>query len=277
MKDVMNHDKAFAALDAVALDAIDPVERARVMAHVEQCARCRRELAELRETTALLAFASPTAATDTRERIHERLMSRAATDASRGEQVVSLDARRAISSLAWRRAEWIAIAASVLLVVSVGLLASVIRDRENVKTALTSQIASSEHVRTSSDSLRTMIMHRDSVIAELTGKNVAMMTLTSSGSHAPFAHMFWDHARNTWVMVTHDMPDLKPGRTYQLWLVTPNAKISAGTFATKNGEAMIRATYALDPRQLMALAVTEEPIGGMPQPTGPMIIAAQAH
>jgi len=277
MKDTMTHDEAFAALDAVALDAIDPHEREAVMAHVEHCARCGEELAELRETTALLAFASPATAIDTRERIRERLMSRAGAKRLRGEPVVSLDERRVISSLAWRRAEWIAIAASVLLVVSVGLLASIVRDRENIKNALKSQIASSEHVRTSSDSLRSMILHRDSVIAELTGKNVAMMTLTSSASHAPFAHMFWDHARNTWVMVAHDMPDLKPGRTYQLWLVTPTAKISAGTFETKNGEAMVRATYALDPKQLMALAVTEEPMGGMPQPTGAMIIAAQAH
>jgi len=31
---------------------------------------------------------------------------------------------RAISTLAWRRAEWVAVAASVLLVVSIGLLAA---------------------------------------------------------------------------------------------------------------------------------------------------------
>lgn len=277
MKDIMTHDEAFAALDAVAMDAIDPGERAAVMAHVEQCEQCRNELAELSETAALLAFASPVAATDACGRIHDRLMARAASESPVSAPVVSLDARRAISSLAWRRAEWIAVAASVLLVVSVGLLASIVRDRENIKSALQSEIASGQHIRTSTDSLRTLIMHRDSVIAELTGKNVAMMTLTSSGSHAPFAHMFWDQAKNTWVMVTHDMPDLKPGRTYQLWLVTPNAKISAGTFETKNGEAMVRATYALDPKQLMALAVTEEPAGGMPQPTGAMIIAVQAH
>jgi anti-sigma-K factor RskA len=36
---------------------------------------------------------------------------------------------------------------------------------------------------------------------------------------------------------------------------------------------MVRATYALAPSDLEAIAVTDEPAGGMPQPTGPMIIA----
>jgi anti-sigma-K factor RskA len=89
--------------------------------------------------------------------------------------------------------------------------------------------------------------------------------------------MFWDKAKNTWVLVAHNMPDLKTGRTYQLWLVTPTQKISAGTFEAKGGEAMVRATYALPADQLKMLAVTEEPAGGMPQPTGPMVMAVATH
>jgi anti-sigma-K factor RskA len=103
-----------------------------------------------------------------------------------------------------------------------------------------------------------------------------MMTLTATGGRAPVAHMFWDRAHNTWTLVAHNMPELKPGRTYQLWLVTADQKISAGTFEPRDGDAMMRATYALaDP--LMALAVTEEPAGGMPQPTGAMVMVANAH
>jgi anti-sigma-K factor RskA len=139
------------------------------------------------------------------------------------------------------------------------------------------EIARADRARTATDSLRVAVMARDSMIAGITGKDVAMMTLTSSGAKAPFAHMFWDRATNMWTMVAHNLPELKAGRTYQLWLVTPTAKISAGTFASKNGEAMVRAMYPLAPNQLMALAVTEEPAGGMPQPTGAMVMAVQAH
>jgi hypothetical protein len=45
----------------------------------------------------------------------------------------------------------------------------------------------------------------------------------------------------------------------------------------RNGDAMMRATYALPVSELRALAVTEEPMGGMPQPTSPPVIAVQAH
>jgi anti-sigma-K factor RskA len=103
------------------------------------------------------------------------------------------------------------------------------------------------------------------------------MTLTKSGANAPFARMFWDKTKNTWTFVAHDMPDLKPGRTYQLWLVTAaGAKISAGTFDPQAGEAVVRATYALARDSLSAVAVTEEASGGAPQPTGAPIIAVAA-
>jgi anti-sigma-K factor RskA len=114
------------------------------------------------------------------------------------------------------------------------------------------------------------------LLAGITGRDVALMTLTTNGTKAPFAYMFWDRRANTWTMIAHNMPELKAGRTYQLWLVTASAKISAGTFQPRNGDALIRATYALPADQLKALAVTEEPAGGVPQPTGAPIMAVTA-
>jgi anti-sigma-K factor RskA len=67
---------------------------------------------------------------------------------------------------------------------------------------------------------------------------------------------------------------VRPGREYQLWLVTPGRKISAGTFtAGAGGTAVVQAEYALSPDSLQAVAVTEEPAGGLPQPTGEIILA----
>jgi hypothetical protein len=58
--------------------------------------------------------------------------------------------------------------------------------------------------------------------------------------------------------------------------VTPTAKISAGTFTPDNGEAMVRATFALARDSLRAVAVTDEPAGGMPQPTGQYVVLGNA-
>lgn len=271
----MTHEQAFAALDALVLDSLDPLERDAALAHVVTCIPCREELAALRETSAQLAFAAaPTLgnAGGSRQRIRSRLMARAAA-----ENQTIRDRSLVISSLAWRRAEWVAAAASVLLVVSVAVLAWLARDRQTLRDALSGQSASVAGARRTADSLRTAVAARDSVLAAITGRDVAVMTLTKSGANAPFARMFWDRSKNTWTFVAHDMPALRPGRTYQLWLVTTaGAKISAGTFDPSGGEAVVRATYALAADSLSAVAVTEEAAGGAPQPTSAPVIAVSA-
>ena len=292
MRPELTHDEAFALLDGVAMDSLDGSERDAVLAHAAQCETCGPELASLRETYAQLAFAAPQAAeldADAQARIRSRLMDRLAADSrARGPVPMRLEPssessppmsmteeRRVISSLAWRRAEWIAAAASVLLVVSIGLLAATLRDREIAHDALQAELARGAGARTTNDSLRTLVASRDSMIAGLIGRDVAVMSLTAAGAKAPFARMFWDTARNTWTLAAHNMPELKSGRTYQLWLVTKTAKISAGTFSPTNGEALVRATYPLPKDSLEAIAVTEEPAGGVPQPTGAIVIAGK--
>ena len=287
----LTHDEAFERLDALAFDIVDDAERSALLAHVGGCDTCRVELTQLRETAASIALVAPApdeASSGGRDRIRSRLMARASADADiprlneRAPAAADIPTRvikpnrNVVNAIAWRRAEWMSIAAGILLVVSVSLLVSVMRDRDNLRAALSEQVARGERATTSSDSLRAIAMTKDSIIAGLTGRDVAMMTLTSAGTKSPYAHMFWDKSRNTWTMVAHNMPALKPGRTYQLWLVTPDKKISAGTFEPRDGDAMMRATYALTDR-LMALAVTEEPMGGMPQPTGSMVMLANAH
>jgi anti-sigma-K factor RskA len=271
----VTHDEAFAALDALALDALDGAERDAVIAHVSTCIPCREELASLRITAAQLVYAAtPSIGTAGagRERIRSRLMARA-----EAENQAMRDRSLVISSLAWRRAEWVAAAASVLLVVSFALLAWILRDRQLLRESLSSQAARVAQAQRATDSLRAVVFARDSMIAAVTGRDVAVMTLTKNGANAPFARMFWDKTRNTWTFVAHDMPPLKQGRTYQLWLVTAaGAKISAGTFDPQGGEAVVRATYPLARDSLSAVAVTEEAAGGAPQPTSAPIIAVSA-
>ncbi len=271
----MTHDEAFAALDALALDALDASEREAVVAHVSTCIPCREELASLHATAAQLAYAAtPSLGTAgaSRQRIRSSLMARA-----EAEKQIIRDRSLVISSLAWRRAEWVAAAASVMLVASVAVLAFILRDRQVLRESLSGQAARVAAAQRTTDSLRVAMLARDNMLAAITGRDVAVMTLTKSGANAPFARMFWDKTKNTWTFVAHDMPNLKPGRTYQLWLVTAaGAKISAGTFDPQGGEAVVRATYALARDSLSAVAVTEEASGGSPQPTTAPIIAVAA-
>jgi hypothetical protein len=283
----MSHEEAFAALDAAALDALDPDELEAVLAHASDCESCSEELETLRGIVSQLGMATPRETAtprEARERIKARLVARAAADAeARGitAEMRSPDAgRRAtddrtlparmISILAWRRTEWIAAAASVLLIIGVGVLATVARDRQNLRETLATTSTRERQARRSTDSLRSLLMSRDSLIAGITGGDVAVVRLTSSASREPTAMMFWDRTKNAWTFVAHNVPMPPAGRVYQLWLVTPRTKISAGTFMPAKGEVMMRSTLALSRDSLRAVAVTDEPAGGMPQPTGQM-------
>ena len=90
--------------------------------------------------------------------------------------------------------------------------------------------------------------------------------------------MFWDQSVDAWTFVAHNLPKPKTGRTYQLWLVTATQKISAGTFMPGvNGDAVVRATYALPKDALAAVAVTDEPEAGSAQPTTvPVIVGVKS-
>ena len=138
--------------------------------------------------------------------------------------------------------------------------------------------ASQSALQTRVDALRDSMQTRDAFVRSVTGQHISSMQLTLGAVRAAWAWMFWDHVSNRWTLVARDLPVPAAGRTYQLWLVTPKAKISAGTFVPRpDGAAEVQATYALAPDQLTAIAVTEEPAGGVPQPTGALVISATAN
>lgn len=72
------------------------------------------------------------------------------------------------------------------------------------------------------------------------------------------------------VITGHDVPDLAAGRTYELWFVDENGPVPAGTFTTDGGSFVHR----VDGVAPQTVAITDEPEGGSPQPTGPILAAA---
>ena len=161
-----------------------------------------------------------------RRDIRARLLQRV-----RAGKAASVPARPAPAARRLRPLEWIAIAAGVLLVVSDAGVGVLMHERSGLRSAL--EAASHQTVRAELgiDSLRSVVASQDSVLAGLTGKDMAMVTLTSNVKREAWAVMFWNRQTNAWTFMAHDLPAPPPGRTYQLWLVTTaNVRISAGTF-----------------------------------------------
>jgi hypothetical protein len=247
----------------------------------------------LEQTAAALAYASAPIAMSAaqRDRVRSRLLARAAADQrarvsgatdqrARAADVIPIGAARSRQPVVPARRvsspmRWVAIAATILAIGSIGLLARTLGERNQLRESLRLVSAEGGARAAALDSLRATVAERDRLVANLTGPQVAVMTLASNDPASPTGRMFWDQAHDAWVFVGHHMSHPKAGRTYQLWLVTPTSKISAGTFMPgTTGDAMVRATYAMPKNGLAAIAVTDEPAAGSAQPTTePFLIA----
>ncbi len=278
----MAHEQALQGLEALALDALDADERVAVLAHVAGCSICQQEVHSLQLTVSTLAYGvKPVPMSNAqRDRIRARLAGRVAADRTHPPEVhpsansvilVPHPEHAAHAGRHWFEtpASWVAMAATLVAAVSLATLYQVTKERDNIQRAYQFTQGRTSQV----DSLRAAVDDRDRLIANLTGPQVAVMTLTSDGVRAPWARMFWDQSANQWTFVAHNLPAPKSGRTYQLWLVTAKDKINAGIFSPDaKGDAVVRATYNLPKDALAAVAVTDEPSAGSPQPTTTPII-----
>jgi anti-sigma-K factor RskA len=287
----MSHEAAREALEALALDALDAVERAAALAHVGGCETCAAELEALRHAVAELAFAAvpvPMSPAQ-REGVRARLLTRAGAAQSVTAPVPAGDTgatpvpiaeapRRRIHAGASRELpRWMTLAAAAVVLVILGSALRIRRDRDLLRESLRLAAVERATGRVTLDSLRAALASRDRMIASLTGPHVAVMTLASANRASPTGMLFWDQTHDMWTFVGHNLPMPKPGRSYQLWLMTPTTKISAGMFKpSSNGEAMLRTTHAMDRSALASVAVTDEPESGSAQPTSaPMLIAKE--
>ena len=80
------------------------------------------------------------------------------------------------------------------------------------------------------------------------------------------AQIYWDVQGKRWV-VSADLPPPPEGKVYQLWFVTPEAKISAGLITPNDGHAFSVVQVPPNINQIAAAAISLEPEGGSAQPT----------
>jgi anti-sigma-K factor RskA len=165
-----------------------------------------------------------------------------------------------------RTARWILIAATALLAFTSAYLFN-----QNTKLA-----RERDHMARERDDLsRKLVASREEVdgIVSPWTKVIAMV-----GDEAPEANakVVWDTKANQWVIHIFNLPPPPSDKQYQLWYVTKKAKISAWVFSTdEQGRTVLKLTLPTEALAgLAATAVTLEPKGGSPQPTGKFYLKA---
>jgi anti-sigma-K factor RskA len=247
---------------AYALGALEPEEaRAfeRLLAGSEDL---QRELAEYREVNALLALGAGATAPD--PALRERVVARA-VGAAEGTRVTPIDTGRPS-----RRTlpVWIALAASLVAVIGLGLTVISLRrelsEKDNAIAAVGTELAAS----------KTRLAAREATLNAILEPGVQLSNLASPNNPDPRIQLFWNPARNSAIVHAFHLKPAGPGRAYQLWFIPKGGKpIPSVVFnSEQDGHALVTKVDVPAGFDLTNAAITEEPASGSPQPTSAVLL-----
>ncbi len=232
----MNSD-THALLAPYALDALDPDERARFEAHLDECEECASELAGFVETATKLGGVHEVA---TPVEMRARLMDAVARTPQERPVVSALTPR----GRAGRLLPKMVVAASLVLALAGG--GAFLVERSN-----NAEMRAQQNLMTS--------------VMSAPDASMDSMELPDGGS-IRLIHSASEHAA---VLVTSQMPRLTD-ETYQLWSLKDGHATSQGLISDVDTTQMVMKTDGAQ-----ALAITVEPEGGSEQPTSDPIMTVE--
>jgi hypothetical protein len=235
MERQLTHEEAAEMLGAYALDAVDADEREAVERHLDECPRCRAEVADHRLVASFLGSAGGRAPDGLWDRISGSLEE--APPELRLAPVVPLTDRRSVSLRVGAAA--VAVAAAVIAVLGAEVL------------HLNHQV---DHLAGPSRTDTALLSAATHALADPDAQRVSMRS-PDGGVTAEAALL----ADGTGFLVADDLPALPSDRTYQLWALANGQKISAGVLGARPRVLAFR--YA--PSGLSGFAVTAEQAGGV--------------
>jgi anti-sigma factor RsiW len=224
---------------AYAMDALDELERARFEQHLAQCDDCRAEVAELRETAALL---SETVAVPPPASLRESVLSGITQVRPLAPEVTSTpEVAPARSEQPAGRRGWapFLVAAALALFVGVGaMIVAPWADDDEVP-----RLTAAEQVLQAPDA--------EEVFLDLGEAGRATVVRSKSQDKA--------------VITTEDMVAAPDGKDYELWFMSPEEEfIAAGLMPDAPDQTVVLDGSAAE---AVAVGITVEPDGGSKQPT----------
>ena len=262
------HDDLVVLAPAYVLGALDPDERRTFEAHLASCDVCASEVRSLGRVTAGLAQTVPqvTPSAALRDRV---LLAVGAREAPSRETSVR---RR------WAMGDWLAYAACVAVATMAGLYAMNLRARvESLEARLElaqTRLAAADRAMVDA---RRIAFETQSAMAVLAAADLTRVDLQGAPA-APQAagRALWSR-QSGMVFAATNLPPLPAGKIYQVWLVAGGPPVSAGLVApddTGRSVGIFRTPF--DVTGPVTVAVTIEPEGGVPAPTGAFYLTGKS-
>lgn len=261
----MDHKIAFELLESYVFGTLDDAERAAVDAHLRAgCTECSTRLRDVSELSVHLARAVPQVAPPAR--VKARLMDRvqsthhpAKSQAGRGRIRLAWSVA-AVATVAAAGFAWQAITIQRELAVTNRLLASTIADTGKLRSEISQYRADVER-------------YKDAMMLGEPG--VRFVNLQGmEGKRDAFGSVVTKPDKSAGMLYVYRFPMAPEGKEYQLWGLREGLPpVSLGMFnVAADGTAMLNMKAIPEATHIVGFAVTMEPTGGMPQPTGAMYV-----
>jgi anti-sigma-K factor RskA len=236
-------------IEAYALGALDPQERASLEAHLATgCADCGKALEEARWLVSQLAYLAPEA--EPSELLRGRLLETARAEARAARPVKSS------SSVPF----WMWGAVAALLVFTLYTSWETIQLKKTIEQT---------NAQASAEIAKRRELEREAMI--LTDPRSVKIPMATDNKDMPKLEALW-HEKMGIVVAGRNVPMPSGNRTLQLWLIpkTPGGKPIPSMMVRPeaDGKFMLLVSNPPDAREsTKALAITEEPAGGSQAPT----------
>ena len=258
----MNHEPFETLAPAYAVGALDGDDLVRFEAHLRDgCAEC--EAVVRASTDALAALAAEATPTIPPAHVRDALLRR-------------VDASSRPRPARFRWVLWGATTAAAVALAAVfagGVVASRYEKRLGVIARETALLR--DQMRREQATLRQEVTRAREVAVLLRDPATRVVALNGLAA-APDAsgRIVW-HEKTGGQLYVAGLPPAPAGKVYELWTIAGPAPRPAGVFAVdERGSASIPVAAVAD-GPVKVFAVTVEPAGGVPAPTGPMVLASK--
>ena len=257
------HFEELAALQALGIPLGG--EAAEFARHLEGCSKCQSLIADL--AAASTALAAGTAPVAPRPLVRQAILREVSADAERGgvsrTGAAGEKDRKKRGYGAWA----FAIAATLALIFFVNDDARLRRDREELRSRTADLSARLESAQQS-------LARRDLQARVLESEDVRVLFLGGKDPQpAARAKVFWSQKAGRGILVAGNLAPLPSGKQYELWVFAKGKPVAAGMFdVDPSGRAMMESSDLASIAAAENFAVTVEPRGGVPAPTGPIVL-----
>ncbi len=249
-------------VDAYALGAVAPEEASSLEQHVADCVGCWDELNRAQQTADLISLSVPSV--ESPRLLGERIISQAQREA------VPIPVRHRSGPGLWQRLRpsWPAAAAAFGAVSIFALIFSATlkddlddlkAENNDLKAEVQAATFSLDQQLRAADS---RLQEQEIITAVMSDSDRQQMTVASASDSSVFASYTWSPTARRGILECENVPDLPPGKVYELWIEAGEDVYPLATFQSQGGWCLVTMDMSFLDTRPTGMGVSVETVPG---------------